>query len=255
VAQALGGEPVDQLVNTHCHSDHMGCNAAVQRAYGCETLIPAAEAPFIESWDDRALWIEYTGQQAERFAFDGVIAPGTVHSWGDLDWRAISAPGHAVGALVFWCEQERILISGDALWERGFGLVMPEPAAALEDAQRTLDTIADLNPRIVIPGHGTPFTGVQAALERCCGRVQASRGNPERMTRHAFKAMLTFILLDRGAMPLQELPAYLARIPFYRDFNERYLKLPAPAVADMLVAELEKAGVVKREGANLVPRL
>jgi len=253
VAAELAGEPLDLLVNTHCHSDHMGCNAAVHRVYGCRTLVPAKEAPFVEAWDDRALWIEYTGQQAERFGFDGTLGPGDTCHWGGLDWQMIAAPGHAAGALVFWCEEQRILISGDALWERGFGLVMPEPEAALEDAQRTLETIAALNPRVVIPGHGAPFTEVGAALERCFGRVQASRGNPERMTRHALKAMLAFILLDRGAMPLAELPDYLARIAFYRDFNDRYLKLPSEALAQLLVAELERQGAAKREAGNLVP--
>jgi glyoxylase-like metal-dependent hydrolase (beta-lactamase superfamily II) len=242
----LEGKRVDLLVNTHCHSDHMGCNAAVQRAYGCPTLVPADEAPLIRDWDVRALWIDYTGQQAERFAVDGVLEPGQTYRWGDLDWQMLPAPGHAAGALVFWNPEERILISGDALWERGFGLVLPEPAGALDDAQRTLETIAALNPRVVIPGHGVPFTDVGAALERCFGRIQASRGNPERMTRHALKAMLTFILLDKGGMPLADLPEYLAQVPFYREFNERYVRLPPAELADRLVAELEKAGVVAR---------
>jgi glyoxylase-like metal-dependent hydrolase (beta-lactamase superfamily II) len=246
VRDRLGGERVDLLVNTHCHSDHMGCNAAVQRVYVCPTLIPEAEAALIRDWDVRALWIDYTGQQAERFAFDGVLKPGAIHRWGDLDWQMLPAPGHDAGALIFWNEAERILISGDALWERGFGLVMPEPESALHDAKRTLESIAALNPRIVIPGHGTPFTDVGAALERCFGRLQASLGNPERMTRHAFKAMLTFILLDKGGMPLAELPEYLSQIPFYREFNERYLQRPPAALAQLLVSELEKVGAVER---------
>ena len=126
VQECLSGARVDLLVNTHCHSDHMGCNAAVQRVYGCPTLIPEDEAPLIRDWDVRALWIDYTGQQAERFAFDGVLTTGQTHRWGDLDWQVIAAPGHDAGAVVFWNEDERILISGDALWERGFGLVLTE---------------------------------------------------------------------------------------------------------------------------------
>ena len=31
---ALQGRPLDWLVNTHCHSDHMGGNAAIQRQQG-----------------------------------------------------------------------------------------------------------------------------------------------------------------------------------------------------------------------------
>jgi glyoxylase-like metal-dependent hydrolase (beta-lactamase superfamily II) len=244
---------VDLLVNTHCHSDHMGGNAAVQRVYGCPTLVPADEAPLIRAWDVRALWIDYAGQQAERFAVDGVLAPGETRRWGDLDWQMIPAPGHDAGALVFWNQDERILISGDAIWERGFGLVMPDPASALDDAQHTLETIAALDPRIVIPGHGAPFTDVGAALARCFGRVQASRGNPGRMARHALKAMLTFFLLDTGGMPLAGLPEYLAQVPFYRECNERYLQLPTDELAETLIAALERAGVVRREAGRLIP--
>jgi len=40
----LGSEPLNWLVNTHCHSDHMGGNAAIQRAYACRTSVPASHA-------------------------------------------------------------------------------------------------------------------------------------------------------------------------------------------------------------------
>jgi len=39
----LDRQPLERLVNTHCHSDHMGGNAAVAAAYGCRVTIPAGE--------------------------------------------------------------------------------------------------------------------------------------------------------------------------------------------------------------------
>ena len=51
VERALAGKNLARLVNTHCHSDHMGGNAAIQRKYGCRTSIPEGEAPLIDSWD------------------------------------------------------------------------------------------------------------------------------------------------------------------------------------------------------------
>ena len=35
VERALAGKRLARLVNTHCHSDHMGGNAAIQRKFGC----------------------------------------------------------------------------------------------------------------------------------------------------------------------------------------------------------------------------
>src|SRR3954453_18268212 len=49
--RGLDGDPLACVVNTHCHSDHMGGNAALKRAYGCAIAVPAADAPLIEAWD------------------------------------------------------------------------------------------------------------------------------------------------------------------------------------------------------------
>ena len=38
--QALGGQPLERIVNTHLHSDHCGGNRALQARYaGVETLV------------------------------------------------------------------------------------------------------------------------------------------------------------------------------------------------------------------------
>jgi glyoxylase-like metal-dependent hydrolase (beta-lactamase superfamily II) len=35
----LDRQPLERLVNTHCHSDHMGGNAAIAGAYGCRVTM------------------------------------------------------------------------------------------------------------------------------------------------------------------------------------------------------------------------
>jgi glyoxylase-like metal-dependent hydrolase (beta-lactamase superfamily II) len=251
--QHLGSEPLNWLVNTHCHSDHMGGNAAIQAVYACRTSVPEGEAPLIEAWDTRGLWLDYAGQSAQRFTFDDVITAGRTYRWGDLEWRAIAAPGHDAGALMFHCAEERALITGDALWENGFGIVLPDAPAGLEAARQTLESIAALDVRVVIPGHGLPFTGVAAALERSFARIDALRGNPERIARNVLKVMLVFSLLDRESMPLAALPDYLASVPIYKEYNERYFKQTAAQLADRLVSELEKSGAARRGGGFLLP--
>ena len=254
VSAELAGRPLDWLVNTHCHSDHMGGNAAVRRAHGCRLSIPVGEAPLIDAWDEQTLWLSYADQRCERFAFDDTIAPGDVLDWGDLAWRAIAAPGHDMGALMFHCEEERLLITGDALWENGFGVVLPGPGREerLAATRSTLESIAGLDVGTVIPGHGAPFSNVAEALERSLRRLEAFERDELRMARHVLKVMFVFSLLDRQRLPLGRIPEYLATVPLYADFNARYFQLSEVALADLIVGELERAGAVKKVNGYLI---
>jgi glyoxylase-like metal-dependent hydrolase (beta-lactamase superfamily II) len=255
VDEVLAGRPLDWLVNTHCHSDHMGGNAAVRNAHRCHVSIPRDEAPLIDAWDEQALWLSYADQRCERFSFDDTVAPGDVLDWGDLQWRAIAAPGHDMGALMFHCEQERLLITGDALWENGFGVLLPGPEREerLAATRRTLESIARLDVGTVIPGHGYPFSNVAEALERSLRRLEAFERDELRMARHVLKVMFVFSLLDRQCLPLSRVPEYLAMVPLYADFNARYFQLNDAALAEMIVGELERAGAVTKVDGYLLP--
>jgi glyoxylase-like metal-dependent hydrolase (beta-lactamase superfamily II) len=252
--QGLDGAALTKLVNTHCHSDHMGGNAAIVRAYGCTVAVPENEAPLIEAWDTKTLMLEYADQTADRFVVDEVLRAGGTYVWGDLEWQALAAPGHDMAALVFYNPEHRILVSGDALWENGYGFVMPPEIdpAAMPATRATLEMIAALDVRVVIPGHGEPFTDVAPALERAFNRTAVFEADPRRFARHALKVVLTFALLDRRQMLFADLPTYVDRIEIYRDFNARFFRLPPAALAQMLFESLEKAGVVRRDGDLLM---
>ncbi|HEY5307408.1 MAG TPA: MBL fold metallo-hydrolase, partial [Casimicrobiaceae bacterium] len=219
--RGLNGEPLAKLVNTHCHSDHIGGNAAVKRTYGCPVALPESEAPLVERWDQKALLLDYADQRAERFAVDEMLRAGSTHVWGGLEWQALAAPGHDMHALVFYNPEHRVLISGDALWENGYGFVMPRALdpAAMPATRATLELIAALDVRVVIPGHGDVFTDVNAALDRAFRRADALEADDARVARHALKALLTFCLLDQKRLLLAGLADYVARVGIYRDFN------------------------------------
>jgi glyoxylase-like metal-dependent hydrolase (beta-lactamase superfamily II) len=251
----LDGKPLSKLVNTHCHSDHVGGNAALKRAYACPIAVPAGEARAIAAWDERALLLAYAGQRADRFAVDEALQAGATHRWGDLEWRSIAAPGHDMGALVFYNAEHRILISGDALWENGYGLVMPAEfdAAALPATRATLETLAELDVRCVIPGHGEPFDDFDGAIERALRRTAAFEADPLRMASHALKVILVFSLLDRERIALARLPEHVAQVGIFREFNARYFKLSPEGLAERLVNDLVKVGAVRRSDDFLVP--
>ncbi len=251
VQRLLGTRRLDLLVNTHCHSDHMGGNAALRREHACQIAIPEGEAARVQTWDTRALWLDYAGQRAERFDFDTTVVAGTTLRWGGLDWQALAAAGHDDGALMFLCEREGILVSGDALWARGFGVVLADPPDALSAARRTLESISRLDLRLVIPGHGAPFTDVRGALSASFARLDALESDPGRLARSVLKTMLSFSLLERGPMPEGAVRALVSSAPIYAEYNERFLGLPAERLFDTLVQDLQRGGVLVRSEGML----
>ena len=257
VERALAGKRLARLVNTHCHSDHMGGNAAIQRKFGCRTSIPEGEAPLIERWDEHALFLAIADQRAERFRFDDTFRDGDALQMGGLEWRVIAAPCHDTHAVMFHCPEARVLISGDALWENGFGVVFPQlfgRDTALAETRATLEAITRLEVDTVIPGHGRPFGGAEAALERAFYRLEGYEEDIARLARHCAKVMLSFSLLEKRSMPLAELPAYVARVPILAEINSRYLGMRPAEMAEWLVNELERAGAARREQGLLLAR-
>lgn len=252
---ALRGKPLARLINTHCHSDHMGGNAALARAYGCRTSIPVGEAPAIAAWDEARLMLGYTGQSAARFVYDDTIAAGDRLQLGGLDWEALAAPGHDMHALMFYSRAARILISGDALWENGFGLIFPEligEEGGYAGTRATLEAISRLDIATVIPGHGAPFSAVARALDVAFQRLDAYERDPAKLARHGLKVMLSFSLMIQGRMALVDLPQFLADRPIYGDVNRRFLRLPDEELREYLVKDLERAGaLVCRDGQLL----
>lgn len=257
-ADGLAGAPLARLVNTHCHSDHMGGNAQIAARYACPIALPVGETLAIDAWDDKALLLGYCDQRADRFEYQEVIRPGEVNVWGDLEWHALAAPGHDMGALVFYNPEHRILVSGDALWQNGFGFVMPKEIdpSALPATRATLEMLAMLDIRTVIPGHGEPFAGddVRVALERAFGRIAHFENDSVRVARHALKVILMFALLDKQAMAMDALPGYMSDIGIYRDCNATFFHLEPAALAQMLVDDLVRAGAISIADGWVRPR-
>jgi glyoxylase-like metal-dependent hydrolase (beta-lactamase superfamily II) len=244
--EGLDRQPLERLVNTHCHSDHMGGNAAVASAYGCRITIPAGEVKHVRPWTPQSVWMEALDQRADPFHFDDTIAAGESFGGGGFEWQAHAAPGHDMDALMFFEPVNRILVSGDALWKDGMGFVWPAEGRNphIEAAREALATIERLDPALVIPGHGEPFADAAGSIASVRAKLDAFERDPAKNARHGTKVMFVFALLDKEAMRVDEVPAYLGRVPFYREVSERFLGLDPAALAEWLLPELARAGAV-----------
>ena len=199
IAHALNGRPLDRLVNTHLHSDHCGGNAILQKKYpALKTFIPPGESAAVQIWKESALSYEPTGQLCPRFKFDGLLESGQTLKLANLDWQVMAAPGHDPHSVILFEPAHKILISADALWANGFGVVFPEleGISAFQEVADTLDLIESLQAEWVIPGHGAIFQNIDVALSNARKKLDGFVQNPEKHARYGAKVLLKYKLLE-----------------------------------------------------------
>jgi glyoxylase-like metal-dependent hydrolase (beta-lactamase superfamily II) len=254
IEHALQGRPLDRLINTHLHSDHCGGNALLQQTYACRTTIPEKETDKVRFWNEDELSFSATGQKCERFTFDDTLSAGDELQLGGLAWQALGAPGHDPHSLMLYCASEGILISADALWENGFGVIFPEleGESGFMEARATLELIASLDVRLVIPGHGAPFTDVARALQTAFSRIDYLASNPVANAQNAVKVLLKFLLLERQSIPLADVPHILSKLRLFNAANERYLHQAPQELSQWAIAQLVRAKAAHIAGDALV---
>jgi glyoxylase-like metal-dependent hydrolase (beta-lactamase superfamily II) len=247
VNNVIGSRRLTRIINTHLHSDHCGGNALLTAETGARIAIPPGLASAVADWDEDRLTFRATGQHCDPFRYDALIEPGTTLRLGQRDWDVIAAPGHDPHSIVLWNAEDRVLISADALWQHGFGAIFPEieGESGFTEQAGLLHRIAGLAPRLVIPGHGAPFTDVEAALTRAHTRLEALASDPVRNARHVAKALLKFYLLEVRSLPFSALVQHLSGARYFHLINDRYFAMAFDELLARLVRELVKSGAAE----------
>lgn len=252
VESALQDRPLDVLLNTHLHSDHCGGNAALQGRYpALRTLIPPGLSEHVRTWDPHALTYTPTGQTCPPFGYDDVLVPGTELALGDTPWQVHAAPGHDPHSVILFEPASRVLVSADALWERGFGVVFPELEGleAFDAVGQTIDLIEALNPLTVIPGHGPAFANPAQAIALARERLSHFTAHPEKHIQYAAKVLLKFKLLEVQSIAMPAFVAWASATPYFSlVFQEHFQGLEFAAWVEHMVQGLVKSGAAVRDG-------
>ncbi|WP_062307621.1 MBL fold metallo-hydrolase [Polynucleobacter sinensis] len=244
---------LDKVINTHLHSDHCGGNAMLLKKFGCDILIPVAEDLAVGSWDEGKLSYRNLGQDCPRFSHQGLLVPGEEVLLGQYRWQILAAPGHDHHSIMLYQAEHQILISADALWEDGFGVIFPElwGDGGFEEVAQTLDLIEQLPVGLVIPGHGKPFTNVAVAIATARSRLDYLSSNADRNARHGAKVLLKYKLLEWRSMEINRVRQWIAETPVLENIRKQ-LNLSVPDFQEWLPQALVKSKAAMIEQDRLV---
>jgi hydroxyacylglutathione hydrolase len=146
-----------QLLNTHCHLDHVFGNKWVYETFGLELYLHPNEE----------LVLQYAPISGEKWGLPFVNYTGALHFLHDGDvitldedeLKVLLTPGHSPGSICFYCKQQNFVIGGDVLFYESIGrtdLPGGNHATLLSSIQEKLMVLP--NETIVYNGHGQSTT-------------------------------------------------------------------------------------------------
>ncbi|MCG5215308.1 MBL fold metallo-hydrolase [Streptosporangium sp. KLBMP 9127] len=178
VRAATADAPFRFAVSTHLHGDHTHGNSLLpattvviaheetRRGILADTIID--DCPPV--WSPLPDWGDVTRRPAD------ITTAGLTVTTGDrrVEVRHPGYTAHTPGDLVAWLPAERVLFSGDLIFN---GLTPLVAMGSVDGALRVLDWLAAFEAEVVVPGHGPlcdarSLPGVLAAHERYYRFVQ-----------------------------------------------------------------------------------
>ena len=176
IMSEIEGRDLSMLALTHVHPDHQGAAKDV-----CEARhVPlACHADDVDAMEGR--------RPVQEAAADSIFNKVIARIWqgppykvervlneGDevAGMRVVHAPGHSRGEVIFFRDSDRVAICGDVIRNITYVTMrtkLAEPPADLTpdpaENRRSIRKLADLEPTLILPGHGPPVDDM-AAFER-----------------------------------------------------------------------------------------
>ncbi len=146
-----------QLLNTHCHADHVFGNYYIYKNYGLELFIHEGEKPVLD----------FAPAFANMYGLNFINYKSTLHflnegdiiEFGNNKLEVILTPGHSPASICFYCAAQNFIISGDVLFYESIGrfdLPGGDETTLMKSIREKLYVLPDAT--IVYPGHGEPTT-------------------------------------------------------------------------------------------------
>ncbi len=177
----MKGRKVSLHALTHVHPDHQGSSSAICQTLGIPLWCGEADADAMEQPGEMM-------RRMPRHWLTDTVGPmwaGPPHPVarrlreGDQvgSFRVIETPGHTVGHISFWREHDRVLAVGDVVCNMDFWkgrtrmLGEPQRIFSLDPAlnRQSAKRLAELEPRLVLFGHGPPMRNTRRFVEYLSG--------------------------------------------------------------------------------------
>ncbi len=147
------------LLCTHGHFDHCVGNDVIYRQFGLKPQIHSKDLNLLNQLSDQAMYFIGVDYESEMPPVGKLIDENDIISFGNHRFSILHTPGHTMGSILFYCEEEHCVFSGDTLFQMSIGRT-DFPEGSYNDMMNSLsNVIAKLPPETEVwSGHGPKTT-------------------------------------------------------------------------------------------------
>jgi len=177
--EELGAGPLKRIVLTHGHSDHVGAIQKIMEKNSVPLFAHRIEIPYMQGEQ-----LYPRRKKLEKNVPAGLAQPmaeteeGRLAAIGGL--RPFLTPGHSPGHVVYYHEQDQVLLAGDLFTSKKGKLHRPMPmfTADMAEALKSSQIVRELRPVQLEVCHGKPVKNPAEQLDAYLADTSAALSIP-----------------------------------------------------------------------------
>lgn len=251
------GVPLDELsliVNTHYHSDHVGGNYFIQQRYQTDIATHRWDGHLINRKDWEIGSANYLDQPIEPYRVTRMLEDGDLLRTGEKTFRVIHTPGHTLGHISLYEEDDEILITGD-LFHRddvGWFNIFREGVSAIHRSIESLERLQTMSIQKAYSGHGPRIDQPEQSIAEAIERLKRWAENRESIGWHACKRIYAYTLIIENGMHKNEIEKYLLNCAWFHDYARYVFHKEPTEFIDELLNEMIRSQAAKWSGSMLM---
>ena len=170
--KALEGKTVKYILLTHGHFDHIGGAKRIRELTGAKIVIHTEDAPMLSDSKLNLYSLQYPGKGTSPFEADILVNDGDELPFDDTKIKVMHTPGHTKGGVCYIFPNDRLIFSGDTLFNLSAGRTDLPTGNAREELMSLAKIGALEGDYKVYPGHEATTT---LEFERLNNRYMKTR--------------------------------------------------------------------------------